>query len=487
MKKERTVFQRIDIIALILILVIAFALRLYKYNTPLADLHSWRQVDTAAVARNYARNGVHLLKPQYDDLSDLQTGHENPEGLRYVEFPVYNAIVGYIGSVVTNVPIEVIGRIVTAIFSLIIVGVIYALTYYEAGRIAAVIASLVYAVFPDFVFFSRVVLPETTAVAFAMLSLLLVYLATHKKASAGYYALLLFSAVAYALSILIKPTAGFYGLAIAYIVFRAYELNALKKIEYYVYAAIALLPFAAWRYFISFHPEGIPPSDWLITSVNTYQGLKVIFLRPAFFRWIFYERINEIILGGYLTAFFILGIIAKPQRYLIHFIFLCGMIYLFVFEGGNVQHEYYQTILLPGIALMVGLGTAYVLEHTKLFLHPIVTWSLVIAVYALSFFFSFYRVQDYYHTPDDLPPIANVIKTITSPNDKIVTDRLGDTTLLYLADRKGAPAIYKDWATLKSLGYSYIVTMNRELIDQTKAEGSYRAVFENDKFAMFKL
>jgi 4-amino-4-deoxy-L-arabinose transferase-like glycosyltransferase len=487
MKKERTVLQRMDIIILALILIAAFALRLYKYNTPLADLHSWRQVDTAAVARNYARNGVDWLKPRYDDLSDLQTGHENPEGLRYVEFPVYNAIVGYIGSIITSVPIEVIGRIVTALFSLIIIGIIYALTYYEAGRIAAIMAALVYAVFPDFVFFSRVVLPETTAVAFAMLSLLLVYLAVHKKRSTEYIILLMCSAISYALAILVKPTAGFYGLAVAYIVFRAYELNALKKIEYYIYALIALMPFAMWRYFISFHPVGIPPSDWLITSVNTYQGLKVIFLRPAFFRWIFYERINEIILGGYLTFFFILGIVMKPQRYLIHFIFLCGMIYLFVFEGGNVQHEYYQTILLPGLALMVGLGTAHVLQNTKLFLHPLVTWSLVLALYGLSFFFSFYRVQDYYHTPDDLPPIANVIKTITSPSDKIVTDRLGDTTLLYLADRKGAPAIYKDPATLKSLGYSYIVTMNRELINQMKAEGTYKAVFENDKFAMFKL
>ncbi len=487
MKKDRTLFQRIDFIILILILVIAFALRLYKYDTPLADLHSWRQVDTAAVARNYARNGIHLLKPQYDDLSELQTGHENPEGLRYVEFPVYNAIVGYIGSILTNVPIEVIGRIVTALFSLIIIAVIYALTYYEAGRLAAAFAALVYAIFPNFVFFSRVVLPETTAVAFALLSLLLVYLAVHRKRSSGYVILLILSAISYALAILVKPTAGFYGLAIAYIVFRAYGLRTLNKIEYYAFALIALVPFALWRYFISFYPVGIPPSDWLITSVNTYEGLKVIFLRPAFFRWIFYERINQIVLGGYLTFFFIFGILVKPQRYLIHFIFLCGMIYLFIFEGGNVQHEYYQTILLPGLALMVGLGTAYVLQNTKIFIHPVITWSLVFALYGLSLFFSFYRVQDYYHTPDDLPPIANVIKTITSPKDKIVTDRLGDTTLLYLADRKGAPAIYKDWATLKSLGYSYIVTMNRELIDKTKAEGSYRAVFENDKFAMFKL
>ena len=34
-----------------LILVLGLIVRLYKLNTPLADWHSWRQVDTASVAR----------------------------------------------------------------------------------------------------------------------------------------------------------------------------------------------------------------------------------------------------------------------------------------------------------------------------------------------------------------------------------------------------------------------------------------------------
>ena len=61
-------FKKKDFLILFFILIIAFILRLYKINSPLADLHSWRQVDTAAVARNYVKNGVDLLKSmlQYD-------------------------------------------------------------------------------------------------------------------------------------------------------------------------------------------------------------------------------------------------------------------------------------------------------------------------------------------------------------------------------------------------------------------------------------
>ncbi len=486
MKKEKQpAFQRRDWIILIVILIIAAALRQYKVNTPLADLHSWRQVDTAAVARNYARNGIDWLHPRYDDLSSLQTGHENPEGLRYVEFPIYNAIVGFIGSLLKSVPIEVIGRNVSAVFSLFIITAIYYLCLKETDRVTAAVAASVYAVFPAFVFFSRMVLPETTALSFAMISVMLTYMGLSREKT-GKYILLLAAALSMAASLLVKPTTIFYGIAIIFLFFRHYRLRTFKQFDAYLFAAIAVLPLAAWRYFISFHPEGIPPSDWLITSVNTYEGLRNVFLKPAFFRWIFYERVSQIIFGGYLVFFFIMGLMSRPRRWLPHMLVLSGMAYLFVFEGGNVQHEYYQTILLPALAIPVGMGTAYVVANAKNLINVMFVYLLMTVLFALSLFFSFYRVREYYSTPSDLPPIANIIKTLTNPNDKIVTDRLGDTTLLYLADRKGAPAIYKDPATLKTLGYKYLVTMNRETINQYKDQ-EYRVVFENDKFAMFAL
>ena len=94
--KKNNSFGRIDLILLCSILLIAIVFRLYKINTPLADLHSWRQVDTAAVARNYTRTGIDLLHPRYDDLTSIESGKENPEGLRFVEFPLYNAIFAFL-------------------------------------------------------------------------------------------------------------------------------------------------------------------------------------------------------------------------------------------------------------------------------------------------------------------------------------------------------------------------------------------------------
>lgn len=489
-----------DYIFLSIILVLALFFRLYQiqivaksvtlvktYDNPLADLHSWRQADTAAVARNYVKDGIDLLRPRYDDLSDRQSGIENPVGLRYVEFPIYNATFAWLYSTFPVLSLDAYGRITTAFFSLLIIAVIYYLCLHEENRIAAIVASGVYAVFPFFVFFSRVILPETTALSFMMLSVFFLYLFTRKEDQDFAPIYFVLSAICLALSVLAKPTTIFYSFSLFYLLVLRYKWSVLKKFQLYLFFILGFIPLVAWRYFISFHPEAIPASSWLITGVNTYEGLKNIFFKPAFFRWIFYERISNIVFGGYLLFLFVLGTIAKPKKYLLHTIFISAFVYLFTFQGGNVQHEYYQTIILPGLAVMVGLGASFIQKNESKFFHPFFVSVALIVVFAFSYFFSYYRVQEFYHYPNDLVTIANVVKSLTNEDDKIITDRLGDTTLLYLCNRKGSPAKYMELEDFKKMGYSYFVTQNIDTIKNTEDMKKFTTVYKNDKFALFKL
>jgi len=118
--------KKLDYFILSTILIIAFIFRLYKINTPLADLHSWRQADTASVARNYVKNGIDLFHPVYDDLSNVQSGIDNPNGYRMVEFPIYNAIVAILYKIFPIFTLEIWGRLTTIIFSGLI---LFALAY----------------------------------------------------------------------------------------------------------------------------------------------------------------------------------------------------------------------------------------------------------------------------------------------------------------------------------------------------------------------
>ncbi|MFA5769955.1 MAG: glycosyltransferase family 39 protein [Patescibacteria group bacterium] len=478
--------KKVDYIILTFILLIALLFRLYKINIPLADLHSWRQVDTASVARNYVKNGIDLFHPIYDDLSNVQSGMDNPQGYRMVEFPIYNAIIAFFYKSFPIFSLEIWGRLTTIIFSLIIISIIYYLLLNESGRLSALFGSLTYAVFPFFVFFSRVILPETATLAFTLLSILCLYVNSYfKEKSFKSISLYFLSAILFATSLLIKPTIIFYLFPILVIFYRKYKFNLIKKLDFYLYFIIALIPLIYWRMYIKNFPEGIPYSDWLFTSVNTAQGLKSILFRPSFFRWIFFERINNLILGGYLTLFFVLGTIAKQKKYLLTSFLFSALAFIFVFQGGNLQHEYYQTLILPVFAMMVGLGISFVFDHKKEFINPFFVSIFIFLIFIFSFYFSYFKVVDYYQYSHELVQEANIINSLTHPEDKIVTDRTGDTTLLYLANRRGAPSIFRDPIELKKLGYKYLITSSEGQINMMKPD--FEIVFENEKFTLFRL
>lgn len=103
---------------------------------------------------------------------------------------------------------------------------------------------------------------------------------------------------------------------------------------------------------------------------------------------------------------------------------------------------------------MIGLGINSLFTNTKTFINPFLCVILIIFILAFAWFFSFYKVRDFYYYPPELPQIAKIIRTLTPPNAKIVTDRMGDTTLLYLIDRKGSPGLNKGLKELKKYGLS---------------------------------
>lgn len=477
-------FTRLDYFLLIVILVIAFLFRSYKLTAPLADFHSWRQADTASVARNFVQKGFDLLRPRYHDLSNIQSGKENPQGYRMVEFPLYNALFASIYRFFPVTTLEVYGRLTSIAFSLLLIAILYYFLKQEAHTAAAVVGSVIYATFPFFVYFSRVILPDITAISLTFLALFFLYRAQFKKHNLF---LIVLSSIIFSCALLIKPTVIFFSIAFMYLFFALYQKNILKRFELYMFAVVSFLPLILWRSYIQQFPEGIPFNEWLISHVNTYQGLQNIFFRPAFFRWIFFERINNIILGGFAAGFFFIGLIARQKNAFLHSIALSSFAYLFTFQGGNVQHEYYQILILPMLAIFTAIGITCVLQNKKNNIYPLFSYGIVIGILAFSFFISQYRVKDYYNVPQHLLSAARIISNLTLPEDKIVTDTTGDTTLLYLANRTGSPAVFKTLEELKKDGYKYFFTDHHDVIPKVKKETDFKVVFENDQFTLFGL
>ncbi len=475
MKANANKFSVRDLVILTLILIFAFTFRLYKIDIPLADLYSSRQAETAAVTRNFVNKKFNLLIPVSDNLSPLQSGKESFQGLDLSEFSLYSGTVAFFAKYLPFISLEIYGRLTTAFFSLILIAIIYLLLLKENGRVAAASGALVYSFFPYFVFFSRLILPYTMALTYTFLGLIFVYYFSQGKNSLKNAFFLILAILFTASGLLISSYMLLYLLPTIYLFWRKYRWEILKQTPFYLFFVLSLLPLALWINYVRHFPEGIQAGIKLFSNFRT------------FWHVIFFDRLNNLILGGYLTFFFILGVLAKSKRQLFLSLLLTALVFILFFQNLNLQGAYYQTLILPVIAIFVGLGTDFIFKNSGNFRNPVLVIFVSAFLFILSFFISYREVRNWYAYPKDLVSIANIIQDLTNQNDKIITETNGDMTLLYLANRRGSPVIYKDLEQLKQEGYSYLATMNQQQINKLKANGQSQLVFSNEKFALFKL
>src|SRR3989344_1347014 len=130
--------KKFEILILAAILITAFLIRLYKINRPIADWHSWRQADTAAVARNFIKEGYNPFSPKYDDMSSQANGLDNPNRYRFVEFPIYNSIIAGVWAI-TGIN-ETYARLVTVFITLFSTLLLYFLVKYFSGIQTAILS-----------------------------------------------------------------------------------------------------------------------------------------------------------------------------------------------------------------------------------------------------------------------------------------------------------------------------------------------------------
>lgn len=412
-----------------LILFIAFLVRLYRIDAPIADWHSWRQVDTAAVTRNFIKEGFNPLIPKFDDMSGIsESPIPNPNRFRFVEFPIYNIAV-YPFYLLFGIN-EIYHRLVSVFFSLGSIIFLFLITARYTSKIVGLLASLIFALLPFNIFFSRTVLPEPTFIFFSLGMVYFVDRWIYENKS-KYLALgLLFTVTAF----LLKPWAIFFGLPLVYSVYRKQgKIWPIEK-RFLIFTFFSLLPFTLWRLWILQHPEGIPASSWL------YNGDGIRF-RPAFWRWIISERIGREILGVSGAILFTIGFVIKAEKnYFLHFWLLSNFLFFAIFATGNVRHDYYQIMFVPIASIFVSLGFKYLITGFSNFIPRF--WTIILALILLPtmFYFTWLEVKDLYRINN--PSIIKAGKKADEILPKtaiVVAPYNGDTAFLYQINRPGFP------------------------------------------------
>ena len=157
--------MRKGLLVLLIILIGAFAVRLYRFDAPVADWHSWRQVDTSAVSRTFVQEGYDILRPRFPDLSKGVSLIDNPHGYRFVEFPIYNVTQAFLYQQIGRFTLEQWGRVVTIFSSLVSVIFLYLLVRKYTNSRTGLFASFFFAFVPYNIYYSRVILPDQSMVA----------------------------------------------------------------------------------------------------------------------------------------------------------------------------------------------------------------------------------------------------------------------------------------------------------------------------------
>ena len=182
--------------------ILGIVVRFYHIKYPVADWHSWRQADTAAVARNFLKFGIDPSRPRYDDLSNIQSGKDNPNGWRMVEFPIYQLVSVYLYKAVPRFPIEFWLRVVSIVStggSILLLGY---LLVEIVSPLAGVFGAFLYAFLPFSIYYGRAILPDPFGTFCALLSLALLWKSGNKGQSWFY---LIMGAVAGGISVLVRP------------------------------------------------------------------------------------------------------------------------------------------------------------------------------------------------------------------------------------------------------------------------------------------
>ncbi len=506
-KENFLAFLKSDRFWLGLLLISFFYLRLLRpvdfkigINDPVADWHSWRQSDTSAVTREFVRDGrINWLHPMYNDLSSVPSGLPNPNGYRFVEFPLYNAIAFYVRSFVPELNVEGAGRVATILANLSTLVFVFLICRKLFSRRIAYLAAALYGLLPYSIFYGRSILPDPTMVAFSFAALW----AGLNFVETSRYRFLLLATVSAAAALLVKPCAIFLLLPLLYFWLVGFGLNWRKWLLLGLLFAIIAVPLLLWRLWIQNFPEGIPASGWLLNG----DGIR---FKGAFWFWLFADRIGRLILGYWGLVLLGFGLARKlPGKYSLFplVLFFSSVAYLVVFATGNVRHDYYQILIVPALTILAALGLDLLLFAKSPTIHPV--FAKVTGVLALLFMFgfNFYHVRDLYNI--NHPEIVAAGKRLDEFTDgrfekaKVVAPYDGDTAFLYATDRKGWPIMEGSIEDMIKKGAHFYVSVrfdsltldiltNSETMEEVEAfplrpRKPYRLIEKTDQYVIVQL
>ena len=468
-----------DRLALVLILALGAALRLFHLDAPFLDSHAWRQLDTAAMARNFYEGSFIPFDPQVD--------WGGKDGYLEAEFPLVPAVIAVVYRVAGLH--ETLARLVIIITSLGLIWAVYRLSLALDGRpSAARAAAFLMAISPMAVFFGRIVIPDTPMM-FCLVVALTGFVEHARTGSRGW---LTAGAVCLTIACLLKLPAVFVGPAIVTALVQARGWRVFRDPRVWVSGVVPLALTAAWYWhaheiFVrtgltmgilgaptKFYPAYVSPGPW--PSIYSKWSTSALLADPEFYRRMFMRFYHVLLLPVGFVGALLGALVWRGRGRAVLAVWLLSNI-VFFFIAGEVHrvHEYYQLPFVVIAAIYFGavawpvFDAAWLRAHLGDGLRPVVLAAVVLTVAGVSSFYAS-GVTESHFAPrgmaQEMLQAGQAIDAVTADNDlAVVVDSYGimSPILLYFAHLKGwsfdpgdmSPEVVDN---LRRLGARYFIT-----------------------------
>ena len=315
---------------LIMLILLAVAIRLININAPIIGKQSWRQADTAAISRNFVEEEFNILYPRID-------WRGTTSGYVETEFPIYGFIVACFYKMFGIH--EWIGRALSIGFSLGTMFFLYFLIGEISGKNVALWSMFFYAILPMSIFYSRTIMPESLMLM-GCTGCVYCFFKWYKTDKLIY---LLISNILLSIAVLIKPPTLYIGLPLSFLAFRKYRFKALFQVKLWIFSILIIIPFILWYYHshqLKIH-TGLSFGIWEY-GIDKWGNWDLVF-SLEFWKKILIDHISKKYLVIYgipplITALLITR--NNQDERIFYFCLLAMFVYIIIVAKGNYVHDY---------------------------------------------------------------------------------------------------------------------------------------------------
>jgi len=418
---------------LALLLIVALSVRLVHIDFPVGGFQSWRQADTAAIARNYYEHGFDFLSPQID------WGGNTP-GYVETEFPVYPFLVALLYALLGAY--DAIGRTLSVLFSLLTIVGVHALGSRFLGTRRGFLAAAVYAVIPLNIYYGRAFMPEAAMLMCSVWGVEHFARWIQRDRSVNLVA----SAVFVALAALLKLPCLYLGLPILFLALQRFGTSFLRQKSLWIYAGFIFVSVGAWYAHAHqiYQHSGLSFGIWFFGSDKW--GMAAPLLSIKFWNDVLFKSIAErhFTYAGFVP--FLIGLFVRraslPER-VFDWWLLALLIFILLVPIGNQVHDYYQLpFSIPGV-MFIAKGLDFLWAHARAAGRTTSRW-IALGVVVLSAIgipvLSTLRMASFIggeQRDNPLYELGRAVDRLTPPDARVIAVDEGDPVFLYHARRKG--------------------------------------------------